>query len=131
MRIICGRMFFFRVRYIEQLGTGTTDLTKRCLDLDWRCPEFRQDEKGHETGHEKTAVQRIVLTIGGQTLTRKKMMEKMSLKGRDNFRTGYLEPSMSGGYVAPLYPNSAKRRDQAYYLTPKGLELFALLKKDK
>lgn len=47
-------------------------------------------------------------------------MEKLSLKGRDNFRKGYLEPSMLGGYVAQLYPDSAKRRDQAYYLTQKA-----------
>ena len=137
--------------YIEQLGTGTTDLIKRCQDLGLRRPEFRQDENflsilwrkesakngvvghetGHETGHEKATIRRIVMAIGGQTLTRKEIMEKLTLKGRDNFRTGYLEPSMSDGYVAQLYPNSAKRRDQAYYLTPKGLELFALLKKSK
>ena len=30
--------------YVEQLGTGTTDLIKRCIDLDLRRPEFRQDE---------------------------------------------------------------------------------------
>lgn len=38
---------------------------------------------------------------------------------------------MLGGYVAQLHPDSAKRRDQAYYLTQKGLELFASLKNDK
>jgi len=32
------------------------------------------------------------MAIGGQTLTRKDIMEKLSLKGRDNFRKGYLEP---------------------------------------
>ena len=141
--------------YIEQLGTGTTDLIKRCQDLGLRRPEFRQDENflsilwrknagkddatghatghetGHETDHEKTTIRRIVMAIGRQTLTRKDIMEKLSLKGRDNFRKGYLEPSMLGGYVAQLYPSSAKRRDQAYYLTQKGLEFFASLKNDK
>ena len=142
--------------YIEQLGTGTTDLIKRCIDLDLRRPEFRQDENflsilwrkgadatesaanqvtgqetGQETGQVKSTVQRIVLAIGGQTLTRKNIMEKMSLKGRDNFRIVYLEPSISDGYVTKLYPDSTKRRDQAYYLTGKGLELFAILKKGK
>ena len=54
--------------YIEQLGTGTTDLIKRCQDLGLRRPKFRQDENflsilwrknagkddatGHATGHE-------------------------------------------------------------------------------
>lgn len=47
--------------------------------------------------------------------------ERILDQGRDNFRKGYLEPSMLGGYVAQLYPDSTKRRDQAYYLTQKGL----------
>lgn len=71
--------------YIEQLGTGTTDLIKRCQDLGLRRPEFRQDENflsilwrknagkddatGHKTGHEKTTIRRIVMAIGVQTLT--------------------------------------------------------------
>lgn len=139
--------------YIEQLGTGTTDLINHCLDFGLKRPEFRQDENfvsviwrgktgenslaghetghvaGHETGHVKTTVQRLVLAIGGHTITRKEIMEKLALKGRGNFRSAYLDPSISGGYVAKLYPDSAKRRDQAYYLTEKGLELFALLKR--
>ena len=58
-------------------------------------------------------------------------MKKLSLKGRDNFRISYMEPSMAEGYVSKLYPESANRPDQAYYLTEKGLELFALLKDGK
>lgn len=30
--------------YIEQLGTGTNDLIKRCVDKGLRRPEFRQDD---------------------------------------------------------------------------------------
>ena len=58
-------------------------------------------------------------------------MLRLELKGSGNFRAAYLYPAIEQGYVSHLYPNSAKRRDQAYYLTPKGLELFASLKKDK
>lgn len=127
--------------YIEQLGTGTTDLINHCLDLGLKRPEFRQDEnfvsviwrdktgENSLAGHVKTTVQRLVLAIGGHTITRKEIMEKLALKGRGNFRSAYLDPSISGGYVAKLYPDSAKRRDQAYYLTEKGLELFASLKR--
>ena len=50
-------------------------------------------------------------------------MEKLSLKGRDNFRVNYLGPAMADGYVAKLYPESDNRPDQAYYLTEKGKEL--------
>ena len=145
--------------YIEQLGTGTTDLINRCLAVGLRCPEFRQDESfvtviwrreshddnikgqatgqvagqvagqvtGQATGQVKEPIRRLILSIGGQTLTRKEIMEILSLKGRDNFRVNYLEPSIAEGYVSKLYPNSQKRPDQAYYLTEKGLILFASL----
>ncbi len=56
-------------------------------------------------------------------------MGNLSLKGRDNFRISYLEPSITDGYVTKLYPDAKNRPDQAYYLTEKRLELFALLKK--
>lgn len=80
--------------YIEQLGTGTTDLINHCLDFGLKRPEFRQDEnfvsviwrgktgENSLAGHVKTTVQRLVLAIGGHTITRKEIMEKLALKGR-------------------------------------------------
>ena len=47
--------------YIEQMGTGTTDIIKRCLSAGLHAPDFIQDEDfrtilwrpaGQETGHE-------------------------------------------------------------------------------
>ena len=73
-------------------------------------------------------IRRLALAIGEQTLTRKEIMEKLSLKGRDNFGINYLEPSMTEGYVSKLYPDSDNRPDQAYYLTEKGLKLLTTLK---
>lgn len=140
--------------YIEQLGTGTTDLIRRCVDMGLRKPEFRQDEyfvsvlwrkktgksevagqvtgqvTGQVRGQVKETVRRLVLAIGGQTLTRKQIMELLSLKGRDNFRVSYLEPSIVDGYVSKLYPESDNRPDQAYYLTETGMELFSELRKE-
>lgn len=54
----------------------------------------------------------------------------MNLKGRSNFTSRYLHPSIEQGYVAPLYPDAPKRRDQAYYLTEKGLALYAEISKE-
>ena len=70
----------------------------------------------------------MVLVLGEQTLTRKQIMDLLSLKGRDNFRVNYMEPSMKDGFVAKLYPDSDNRPDQAYYLTEKGLHLLSELK---
>lgn len=84
---------------------------------------------GNETGNVAGNVKRIVLCIGGETLTREEIMQRLGLKGSGNFRAAYLYPAIEQGYVLKLYPESDKRRDQAYYLTEKGLELLAMIKK--
>lgn len=86
------------------------------------------NEMDQVAGQVRETVRRLVLAIGGQTLTRKEMMDLLSLKGRDNFRVNYLEPSITDGYVSKLHPESDNRPDQAYYLTEKGLKLLAELK---
>lgn len=141
--------------YIEQLGTGTTDLINRCVDMGLRRPEFRQDESfvavlwrkdtgdgeatgqvtgnaaGNVAGNVTGNVKRVVLVVGGGTLTRDEIMQRLGLRGSGKFRTTYLYPAIGQGYIAKLYPESDKRPDQAYYLTEKGLELFSVLKKEE
>ena len=82
------------------------------------------NETGNETGNVSGNVKRIVLSIGGATLTREEIMQRMGLKGSGNFRAAYLYPAIEQGYVLKLYPESDKRRDQAYYLSEKGLRLM-------
>ena len=144
--------------YIEQMGTGTTDIIDHCLSYGLRKPEFYQDDdfrvvmwrrdeiRGKEGGKERGKVAgkatgkvagkvdkniaRIILAIRGNTVSTREIMATMQLKGGDNFRRRYLYPSIEAGYVSKLYPDSESRPDQAYYLTDKGLQLLSeLLKK--
>ena len=145
--------------YIEQMGTGTTDIIDHCLSYGLRKPEFHQDEdfrailwrpevqeEGKVTGtegvqegvqervqervQEKGNIIKIVLAIRGNTVSADEIKKKMNLKGRSSFTTRYLHPSINLGYVSMLYPDTPRRRDQAYYLTEKGLQLLSeLLKK--
>ena len=82
---------------------------------------------GNAAGKVTGNVKRIVLAIGGGTFTRDEIMQRLSLKGSGNFRATYLYPAIEQGYVSRLYPDSPNRPDQAYYLTEKGLDLFAAL----
>ena len=145
--------------YIEQMGTGTTDIIDHCLDYGLRKPEFHQDddfrvvlwrpevqervqeegEVGGEVGGEVRGevrgevdgkIKKVVLAVRGNTISANEIMVSLQLKGEDNFRKRYLVPSMENGYVQMLYPDAPKRRDQAYYLTEKGLELFAKLSEE-
>ena len=86
---------------------------------------------GNVTGNVAGNVKRIVLVVGGGTLTRDEIMPRLGLRGSGNFRATYLYPAIDQGYIAKLYPESDKRLDQAYYLTEKGLEVFSALKNEK
>ena len=141
--------------YIEQMGTGTTDIIDHCLSYGLRKPEFYQDndfrvviwrrdkERGKEGGEVRgevggevrgevdNKIKKIVIAIRGNTISANEIMNLLNLKGEDNFRKRYLVPSMEEEYVQMLYPNATKRPDQAYYLTEKGLALYAEISKDK
>ena len=100
----------------------------------WRRDEEGGTERGTERGTETLLVDkkliRIIQAIRGDTKTAREIMATMQLKGEDNFRKRYLHPSIDFGYVSSLYPDAYKRRDQAYYLTEKGLQLLSELLKE-
>ena len=83
------------------------------------------------TDHVTDHVKRLILTLRGDTKTRDEIMEIMGLKHRGNLRDLYLAPAISDGYVNRLYPDAVRRTDQAYYLTPKGLELLKKLTENR
>ncbi len=72
----------------------------------------------------------LIHAIGGDKVTVKEMMSRIGLRGRDNFLTLYLNPSISEGFVRMLYPDSPRHPRQKYLLTVKGLALYHELKKN-
>ena len=136
--------------YIEQMGTDTTDIIEQCEIYGLRKPEFIQDDDfltilwrpkkddvtgqvtgnvtDHVTDHVTEHVKKLIMAIRSDTKTRDEIMNILGLKNRGNLRDNYIKPAMSAGYVSRLYPDSASRTDQAYYLTEKGLELLTTLK---
>ena len=133
--------------YIEQVGTGTTDIIELCAQQGLKV-EYSQDGSfttiiqrpidqvtGQVTGQVRnqvrdqvnTPIKRVVAAIDKDTLSREEIMNRLELRGRDNFRVNYMEPAIRLGYVSKLYPESIHRPDQKYYLTPKGLELLVML----
>jgi fido (protein-threonine AMPylation protein) len=63
----------------------------------------------------------LINALAEDTLSVKELMERLELKGRDNFLSNYLNPAISEGCVEPLYPNSPRHPRQKYKLTVKGL----------
>ena len=139
--------------YIEQMGTGTTDIIELCEKSGLRTPEFHQDEDfliriwrpenagaslstdhqtahetdhqtAHEINHVSEPIKRLIIAIKGDTKTREEIMHIMQLNHRENFRVTYLIPALETGYIAMLYPDNPRRKGQAYYLTQKGLDVL-------
>ena len=74
-------------------------------------------------------VNRLVLIIGTDVLPRRELIAALELRqsARRNFRDNYLKPATAKGLVKMQFPEVPSRPEQAYKLTPKGLELLATL----
>ena len=62
--------------------------------------------------------------IGENGASLKKLIEGMHLRDRKSFVNNYINPNLSEGYIAMLYPEIPNHPMQSYYLTKKGRELL-------
>ena len=69
-------------------------------------------------------VKRLILAIGTEEKSVKKMMEAVGLKNRPNFLEYSLTPAISDGFVTMKYPSSPRHPRQKYLLTVKGLAVY-------
>lgn len=90
-----------------------------------------QDKHRTSTGQAEISpnIERLVKVLGQDQLSTKTIMEKMQLKGRDNFLNLYLNPAIGAGFVTLLYPDKPRHSRQKYLLTVKGLALLDALNK--
>lgn len=93
-----------------------------------------QDKLGTSSGQvqdkvhtDNPDIERLVAVIGKEQMSVKMMMEKLQLKGRDNFLRLYLFPALEEGFVTLLYPDKPRHPRQKYLLTVKGLALLSEL----
>ena len=95
-------------------------------------PETQQTEAQERpipANKEEARVFKLVLAVGKQVLPRRQLVADLGLrqKSRRNFSDNYLRPTYLKGYIDFAYPNSPNKPEQAYKLTPAGLELYNLL----
>ncbi|MBQ1797536.1 MAG: hypothetical protein IIZ88_07225 [Prevotella sp.] len=65
--------------------------------------------------------------IGENGANLKMLMEGMHLRDRKSFVNNYINPNLSEGYIAMLYPEIPNHPMQSYYLTKNGRELLEQL----
>lgn len=79
---------------------------------------------GQATGQATGQVQRLVSVIGRKEVSAKELMDKIGLKGRDNFLNMYLLPALGGGFIEQTHPDKPRHPNQKYRLTAKGKSLL-------
>ena len=76
----------------------------------------------HASDHASVQVEKLVSILTGE-MGRSDLQRLLSIKNRDYFRTDYLNPAISNGYVELTIPDKPNSRNQKYRLTAKGIAL--------
>ena len=84
----------------------------------------------HVSDHASLQVEKLVSILTGE-MGRSELQELLSIKNRDYFRTDYLNPAISNGYIELTIPDKPNSQNQKYRLTAKGLSLQKTLKNNK
>lgn len=128
----------FLVRFFRNLLLGENNTLKNRYMMvnppeDWKMPESEQVQDMYRTSTGQVQdklytdnhnIISLIKVISDKQLSVKEMMYGLNLKGRDNFLTLYLIPSIEEGYVRLLYPDKPRHPRQKYLLTVKGLVLY-------
>jgi fido (protein-threonine AMPylation protein) len=128
-------------RFFRNLLLGEQwDLRNRYLHIhpteEWRVqPNLAEDPTSTRQVPDKLCtdnqnIVKLVQLIGEKELSVKEMMVAIGLKDRENFMNLYLNPSIDGGLICLLYPESPRHPRQKYLLTAMGLALYKEFKEE-
>ena len=84
----------------------------------------------HAIDHASVQVEKLVSVLVGE-MGRSELQGLLSIKNRDYFRTDYLNPAISNGYIELTIPDKPNSQNQKYRLTAKGIALKEKLKDNK
>jgi len=126
--------------YIERLGTGTSDMITKSLEVGLAEPQFIQDTEfrtilfrpvnKHFTPEATPEVIHLVQVVDGE-MSRKELQQKLGLKNEKYFRENYQQKAIKFGILKMTIPDKPKSGNQKYRLTQKGETLKQSLKNKK
>ena len=129
----------YLAQYIEQLGTGTLDMIRRCTDAGLRTPDFRQDggqfvqllwrpaaapaatapdQVGTRSGPSRDQVEILKMCLSEVAL--RDILELAGRTNRTKFRDQVLRPLLDDGLIEMTIPDKPTSRLQKYRLTARG-----------
>lgn len=121
----------YKRKILESWGRGISLIMEECRKANLPEPEFNADASQVKLVFRYRALQQVtgqvmslVSTLKNNVLSLKEIMERLSLTGRDNFITGYLNPAMKDRLIEQTHPENPKHPKQKYRLTDKGKDLL-------
>ena len=84
----------------------------------------------HASDHASVQVEKLVSILTGE-MGRSELQGLLLIKNRDYFRTDYLNPAISNGYIELTIPDKPNSQNQKYRLTAKGITLKNSLTNNK
>ncbi len=66
------------------------------------------------TGQVTKHIAQLIKCLGDDCLSRKELMERLNLKGRDNFKKLYLLPALKSGSIEMTIPDKPQSHNQRY-----------------
>ena len=116
------RPFSFYIEVIEAPKPEATDISDRQPSSQPNPQLFPKDK-------EESRVYKLVQVLGKQVLPRRQIIADLGMRqqSRHTFINNYLRPTWERGLIDHAYPAVPNKPEQAYRLTPKGLNLFAQL----
>lgn len=118
---------------VEHLGSGLPRITEffgpECFRFTENFLRLTFASSGPVYADEETApvmpqVTGLLIATGEGAWSRKELMEKLHLKGRDNFEKLYLAPALEAGLIQRTIPDKPNSRLQQYCLTEMGRGLI-------
>ena len=110
------------VELVESLGSGIPRILRAygedCFKFTDNFIRITLPISAHD--HASVQVEKLVSILTGE-MGRSDLQRLLSIKNRDYFRTDYLNPAISNGYVELTIPDKPNRRNQKYRLTAKGV----------
>ena len=116
------RPFSFYIEALEESKNEETDTSDRQPPSQPNPLLFPKDK-------EEARVYKLVQVLGKQVLPRRQIIADLGMRqqSRHTFINNYLRPTWERGLIDHAYPAVPNKPEQAYRLTPKGLNLFAQL----
>ena len=121
---------------VELLGSGIPRILRAygedCFKFTDNFIRITLPISAHDHAHDHASVQveKLVSVLVGE-MGRSELQGLLSIKNRDYFRTDYLNPAISNGYIELTIPDKPNSQNQKYRLTAKGITLKEKLKDNK